>query len=100
MGRVKEIVVERRYSNRVSDELYIYSVSLVGVDEELDKGETVFRVYKTITLPMNLLTDVEFHQAVEDAKNWISDDRKLYEKLKSLAEAYKIPIRLSISEDC
>jgi uncharacterized protein (DUF111 family) len=100
MGKIKEIVVERRYSNRTSDELYIYSVSLIGVDEEKLDRETVFRVYKSIVLPTDLLTDVEFHQAVEDVKAWTSEDRKLYEKLKSLAEAYKIPIRLSISEDC
>jgi hypothetical protein len=100
MGRVKEIVVERRYSNRTSDELYIYSASLVGVDEEKLDKETVFRVYKSIVLPTDLLTDVEFHQAVEDIKAWISEDRKLYEKLLKLASDYKIPIRLEIVEDC
>jgi uncharacterized protein (DUF111 family) len=100
MGKIKEVVVERRYSNRTSDELYIYSISLVGVDEEKLDGETVFRRYNSIVLPMDLLTDVEFHQAVVDAKEWVSDDRKLYEKLKSLAEAYKIPIKLVLTEDC
>jgi hypothetical protein len=100
MGKIKEIAIERRYSNRTSDELYIYSISLVGIDEEKLDGETVFRRYNSIVLPMDLLTDVEFHQAVVDAKEWVSDDRKLYEKLKSLAEAYKIPIKLVLTEDC
>jgi hypothetical protein len=100
MGKIKEIVVERRYSNRTSDELYIYSVSLVGVDEEKLDRETVFRVYKSIVLPTDLLTDVEFHQAVEDMKNWTSEDRKLYEKLVKLATNYGIPIKLTLMEDC
>jgi uncharacterized protein (DUF111 family) len=100
MGKIKEIVIERRYTDRTSDELCIYSISLVGVDEEKLDGETVFRRYKSIVLPTDLLTDVEFHQAVVDAKEWVSDDRKLYEKLKSLAEAYKIPIKLVLTEDC
>jgi hypothetical protein len=100
MGKVKEVVIERRYSNRTSDELYIYSISLVGMDEEKLNGETVFRVYKTVVLPTDLLTDVEFHQATVDVKEWVSEDRKLYEKLKSLAEAYKIPIKLVLTEDC
>jgi hypothetical protein len=100
MGKIKEVVVERRYSNRTSDELYIYSISLVGVDEEKLDRETVFRVYKSIVLPTDLLTDVEFHQAVEDMKNWTSEDRKLYEKLVKLATNYGIPIKLTLTEDC
>jgi hypothetical protein len=100
MGKVKEIAIERRYTNRTSDELYIYSVSLIGVDEEKLDRETVFRVYKSIVLPTDLLTDVEFHQAVEDMKNWTSEDRKLYEKLVKLATNYGIPIKLTLMEDC
>jgi hypothetical protein len=100
MGKIKEIAIERRYTNRISDELYIYSISLVGVDEEKLNGETVFRRYNSFVLPMDLLTDVEFHQAVEDMKNWTSEDRKLYEKLVKLATNYGIPIKLTLTEDC
>jgi hypothetical protein len=100
MGKVKEIAIERRYTNRTSDELYIYSVSLIGVDEEKLSSETVFRIYKSIVLPTDLLTDVEFHQAVEDIKNWTSEDRKIFETVKKFSEAFDIPIKLVLTGDC
>jgi hypothetical protein len=99
MGRIKEILIERRYRSGTTDELLINRLALVGTDEEKLNGETVFRIYHYISLPMDL-SDVEFRQAVEDIKNWTSEDRKIYEKLKSLAEAYKIPIRLELLGDC
>jgi hypothetical protein len=100
MGKIKEIVVERRYSNRTTDELYIYSISLVGIDEEKLDRETVFRVYKSIVLPMDSLTVTEFQEAINQIKEWISEDRKLYEKLVKLATNYGIPIKLTLMEDC
>jgi imidazole glycerol phosphate synthase subunit HisF len=100
MGKIKEVAIERRYTNRTSDELYIYSVSLVGVDEEKLNGETVFRVYKTVVIPIDMVNDAEFRQGVEDIRAWVSENRKLYEKLVELATNYGIPIKLILTEDC
>jgi hypothetical protein len=100
MGKVSEIVVKRRYSDRASDELYIEAVELVGVDEEYYDNTTVFRVYKKIKLPMDSLTVTEFQEAVNQIKEWISEDRKIFETVKKLSEAFDIPIKLVLTGDC
>jgi hypothetical protein len=100
MGKVSEIVVKRRYSDRASDELYITSVELLGVDEEYYDNTTVFRVYKKIRLPINSLTITEFQEAINQINSWISEDRKIFETVKKFSEAFNIPIKLVLTGDC
>ena len=100
MGKVSEILVKRRYSDRASDELYVEAVELVGVDEEYYDNTTVFRVYKKIKLPMDSLTVTEFQEAINQIKNWISEDRKIFETVKKFSEAFNIKMSFVTVEDC
>jgi hypothetical protein len=100
VGKVSEIAVKRGYGDRASDELYIETVELVGVDEEYYDNTTVFRVYKKIKLPMDSLTVTEFQEAINQINAWISEDRKIFETVKKLSEAFNIPIKLASMGDC